>query len=98
MTNKESLQRYLELTNQIQVLEEEKSTLGESIFNELKTDGLDKLQSEFGTFSLVKTAKYTFSEAVKALEDHLKKAKEEEKEKNIALVEEKETLRFQAKK
>lgn len=92
------LAKYHELTLQIEALEEQKSALSMEIQSALKTDGLEKLQCPFGTFSLVKTAKYTFTDAVKALEDQAKALKEEEKTSGKATVEEKETLRFQAKK
>jgi hypothetical protein len=92
------LEKYHELTLQIEALEEQKSALSGEIQTALKIDGLEKLQCQFGTFSLVKTSKYTFTDAVKTLEEAAKAMKEEEKASGKATVEEKETLRFQAKK
>lgn len=102
MITPERLEEYYEVIQEIAHLEERKSALGEALLAGMKEYGVDKLQAEFGTFSLVKTTKYTFSEEVKAYEEgtntYIKALKEQEKEQGIAEAEEKEILRFQAKK
>lgn len=96
--NREILQDYADITAQIKNLEERKEKLAEALLSYMSTEGIEKVQDEMGTFSLVRTKRYEYSADMKALEEYVKECKEDEKTTGAATAKESLSMRFQAPK
>lgn len=57
----------------------------EAMLAEMKKEGKEKEQFEFGTVSVATRSSYTYSEAVKKLEDKVKIKKDEEVKLGVAI-------------
>lgn len=75
---------YAVLDKQIKALEEEKSLLRELIVADFKKSNLEKVESEYGLFTIGKKINWSYSSKIKALEDKVKIAKDKEQKKGIA--------------
>jgi H2-forming N5,N10-methylenetetrahydromethanopterin dehydrogenase-like enzyme len=95
MNNK--LQQYNDIVRQIRMLESTLDELRPQVLGHLEKQGLDTLQTAFGTFTVMQSVKYIFSERVKQYEVELKTLKDNEKEEGIAQREESRVLRFTPK-
>src|SRR3990167_8109325 len=80
MTSLSLYKKYASLNEKLLALEEEKQSLRAEILAELKKSGIDKDETDYGTFSVTKTARWAYTQAVKLLEEKLKikKIKEEQ--------------------
>ena len=80
MTSLSLYKKYASLNEKLLALEEEKQSLRAEILAELKRSGIDKDETAYGTFSVIKTARWTYTKVVKMLEEKLKikKIKEEQ--------------------
>ncbi len=76
---KDILERYAALKAAEKTLKTELAELNPQIKSFIIEQGADKLDSEYGTFSLKKVPQWQFSEVVQNLEDALEKEKEKEK-------------------
>lgn len=90
--------KYAALVTDIKKLEAEAKEAKQEILADLTANGLDKYQTPEGTYSVIPTKTWVYSEKVDMLKAMMEAQKEEEVEKGIALVEETPTLRFQLKK
>lgn len=88
------LNNYHALTQQIAELEAKKEALKLQIMDEMRNEGLEAVQTDFGRFTLYNVVKYTFSDDVKKAEEKVKRMKEKEKDEGTALIEETPTLRY----
>ena len=91
-------EQYAKIKKEIEVLETIADDLKKKIVADMKERNMPKQQEAYGSFTLVKKAKYIYSDEVKKIEDIVKMAKIEEEEKGIAQIEETEYLTFKAVK
>lgn len=96
--NKELLQRYVALRVEIKALEEKETSLKQEILAELNSNKIEKINTDFGSFTVCKKLFWTYSPKVKAIEDRLKLAKITEQEKEIAKSSESKYLMFKESK
>lgn len=67
---------YFDLQSKINALEEKKTALRTSILEDMNKKGAVKVESDFGTFSIVESVKYVFdAEAKQAIADAKKMTK-----------------------
>jgi predicted nucleic acid-binding Zn-ribbon protein len=90
--------QYVDLEKEFKALEEKKQALRDQIVSAMRAEKIEKDATEFGTFTIAKKTSWTYSEAVKKLEDKVKIAKVREQEKGVAKSEVIEYLRFSEKK
>lgn len=76
--------QYAALMEQMKLLEEEKETLKASIISELVKEGTDKVETDWGKFTIAGRTSWKYSDKVTALSERLKLAKIREEEKGIA--------------
>lgn len=95
---KENFQTYADLKNKIKELSQQAEIIEGEILQEITEAGVEKVESGFGTFSLMKRKTWKYSEDIKTLEEGMKKNKKMEEENGTATFEEKTSLRFQATK
>lgn len=86
---------FAEVKAQIKFLEEQESLLKAQIIKDLHKRKVDKLEGEFGTFTICNKKKYTYSKKLQKLEEDLKIKKYEEQEKGVAKVEVSEYIKFE---
>lgn len=94
--NTELLQKYATIKVQIAALEEQEAALKLEVQKHLEEQKLEKYSSEFGTFSVVARASYTYSDAVEKANKELKELKKKEENDMTAKKETTYSLRFQA--
>ena len=81
---KQTLKKYAELQARIKGMELMRDQLKEEIIEELHKDKLEKVESEYGKFTISARRSYTYTESVKKLEEKVKLAKIKEEEKGLA--------------
>jgi hypothetical protein len=86
MQNDELLRKYVMLELSFKALEEQKKALREEIVEDFKKKGLEKVNSEFGSFTICNKTSWKYSESIKSLENKVKIAKDKEQKKGIAKV------------
>lgn len=91
-------EEYASVDAQIKALELKKEQLRPHIIQMMIDDGIDKLETALGKFSITKLKKWVYSEAVNELADKLKAAKAREESTGDATFEETDSLRFTAAK
>lgn len=97
--NKELLVQYAQLKIQEKELQSKIKELAPQILKSIDDSGADKVElSEYGSFSLVTTKKWKYSEAVKTAETVLEQLQEKEKADGTATFEENKQLKFFALK
>ena len=95
MQNQEKIiQEYSTICKQIKELEEKKSKMTEELLNDLVTENVSTVKSDFGTLSVRTKKTYKYTDKVKEIEAQLKKQKQDEEEKNLATFTEKPFLVF----
>lgn len=94
--SEERLMQYAALKQEMDALDLEIKALGVFIAADLQARGIDKMQSEWGTFSVVEIPRWEYSEAVAHLDDLLKDAREKERIEGIAKKRSTTSLRFQS--
>lgn len=82
----ETLSRYYDLEITFRRLEIEKQLLRDKIVTDLKKNKLDKVESDFGSFTVCEKKNWKYSGKVKSMEDKVKIAKDKEQKKGIAKV------------
>ena len=92
----DNFMRYAALKQEMDTLDHEIKVLGIAITADLQAKGIDKMQSEWGTFSVIEVPRWEYSEAVSRLDDLLKDTREKERIDGIAKKRSTTSLRFQA--
>lgn len=82
--NKDLLKEYYKLELKFRELENEKKLLRDSIVEDFRKNKLDKVESDFGSFTICEKKSWKYSEKIKSLEDKVKIAKDKEQRKGIA--------------
>lgn len=95
--NKDKLQLYANLKNQVAALEEQIEALKPEIVGMMIAEDVEKVQTEFGVFNLEKRRTWEFSENVQIAEDNVKDLKAKEKAEGLATYTESPTLKFLTK-
>ncbi len=93
---KENLKRYAELKIQEKAIKAELEELNPKVRDFISSQGVDKLPTTMGVFSLVAKAVWKYSPAVKKLEDQVDKLKEKEKADGTATSDARYDLMFKA--
>lgn len=96
--NKEVLKEYAELKVQEKQIKLRIDELNPLIKADLVAQGLDKLPTNLGNFNIKRAKKWTYSEAVKKMEENLKLLKTEEEADGTATFVEVEQLEFRENK
>lgn len=76
--------QYSAVMSQIKLLEEERDTLKREIVDTLEKDGTEKVETEWGKFTVAHRTSYQYSDKVDKIVERLKIAKIREEEKGIA--------------
>lgn len=92
--NKELLKNYSEVKKQIKELEVKADELQPLVLAELTSAGVDKVESEFGTFSITERNKWTYPDYVKSAEKKFKDEKKKAEENGDAKSEKVKGLTF----
>ncbi len=92
------LNEYASLSLQIKDLEAQRAAIKPELVEQFSTQGIEKMESDIGTFSIVRISSWKYSKKVVEQEEKLKIAKVREQEKGIAKASVSETIRFQQKK
>ena len=87
--------RYTALARQRDAIDKELDALKGIIFEDMSSDGLGTYDYKGSKFTIMKRAKWVYTEAIVALEEMLSQAREDERDRGTARVEEVETLRVQ---
>lgn len=95
--DKNKFVEYANIKNQIKELTLKSKEIEKEVFQKMKEIEADKVNSDFGTFSIVKRSKYTYPEYVTELENKYKIKKKESEKNGDAKVELQESLMFRAK-
>jgi hypothetical protein len=91
---KELLKKYITLRAKREALLAEEEVVRAEILKDMQTNKETKIESDFGSFTVVGKKTWVFSKKVKTLEETLKIEKAREQEKGIAKFTEKEYLLF----
>jgi hypothetical protein len=91
---KELLSEYAKIQERIDALDAVKEALRDKILKEIKKTPDQKEESRWGTFLLVVRPMWTYTPAVKTLEEKVKALKEKEQKKGLATAVHAESLRF----
>ena len=95
---KELLKEYVKLETKFKELEEQKKALREEIVQAMRKEKMEKVETDFGSFTICYKSSYAYTDAIKKLEDKVKIAKIKEQEKGIAEKTTSEYLLFKAPK
>lgn len=82
--DKKLLREYAALEIEYKEIEARRSNLRDAIVQRMVKDKLDKVESDFGMFTVGRRASWTYTDAVKKIEDRLKIAKTKEQQKGLA--------------
>lgn len=82
--DKKVLKEYQNLEKKAEEIEKQRSELRAQIVEELQKEKVKKMESEYGTFTVASRVTYTYSEAIKKLNEKVKLAKVKEERKGIA--------------
>lgn len=91
---KEQYQRYAELEAQIKLLEEEKNTIKSKIMGSMIENSQEKLETEFGKFTITKLKKWEYPVSVVNKEVDYKTAKSNAELDGTATYTENASIRF----
>lgn len=94
---KELYKEYGELDLQIKKLQDRQKAIKSELEEDMKSQEVDKVQAEFGTFFLVTRKTWKYSDEVKAKETEVKVLKKTEEETGKAESTESTSLSFRAK-
>lgn len=92
------LLEYAALETRFRALEAERETMREEIVTMLHRAKIDKLETEVGSFTVGRRVSWTYTEAVKKIEERLKIARTKEQQKGLAESSETEYLLFKEPK
>lgn len=82
--DKQLLKRYRQVKKKLADWKQEEDQLKDQIIDGLNEEGVDKLESNWGTFTVAIRKSYEYSDEVKKLEEKVKLAKVKEEQKGIA--------------
>ena len=101
---KELFENYAVINNKIKALTAEAKKIEVQVTAEMNTEEVEKVESDFGTFFFTSRKSWTYSDAIKPLEEavstassELKEAQTEEQKNGTATAEEKKSLTFRGK-
>lgn len=86
--------QYADIKLQIRFLEERAEELNKEIVADMQDNKVEKVETEFGKFTICTKKTWKFSPKVKSLEEKVKLAKIDEQERGIAKAEESNYLLF----
>lgn len=92
------LAQYATLSMQIKDLEAQRSALKENLISEFKSDGVEKVENDFGTFTTYPVTTWKYSPVLVKKEEAIKIAKIKEQEKGIAKAKTSDAFRFTPRK
>lgn len=92
------LDHYANLKTQEKALKKEIEDLQESVKNVIESKKADKIETDLGSFSLIRKKKWQYSPRVTEHANQLKLFKEEEEQSGVATFDEETTLVFKAKR
>ncbi len=92
--NKILYQKYFNLKTQIKQLEEAEKSLKEEIIKDLNASNVEKVATDFGSFTICKKVSWKYSDKVKTIADRLKMAQIREQEQGTAIPSESQYLMF----
>ncbi len=78
------LAQYAEIETEYKALDFARSALRDLIVEEMQKSKLDKVESDFGLFTVARKQSWSYSPAVTKIEDRLKLAKVKEQQKGLA--------------
>ena len=81
---KELFARYAKIEQEFRILEAEKSEVRRLILDDLKKNRLDKVESDYGNFTVGQKTTWVYSPKVLLLQEKLKITQVKEQEKGIA--------------
>lgn len=90
--------KYVELEKQLAIIEEEKKSLREQILADLSKRGVEKDETEVGTFTVCRKTTWAYTDAAKKLKDKVKLAEIDEQERGKAKATVTEYIKFTEKK
>ncbi len=90
------IKKYSNLRLKIKELEEQEQELRVEILDEMDKNKLDKVESEYGNFTVGRRKTWVYSKKVEALEERVKIAKYKEQEEGVAESKETQYLVFKA--
>lgn len=96
--DEKALAQYAALSMEIKTLEAQRASIKLDIVEEFVAQGVDKMETDLGTFSLTRTRKWRYSKKLTAQEEKLEIARVDEQEKGIAKATITESIRFQQRK
>ena len=78
------LKEYVKLEEKFKALETEKKELRTKIVEDMTKAKMEKIETDFGSFTICQKASWKYTEAVEKIEDRLKIARIKEQEKGLA--------------
>lgn len=96
--NNSLFKEYAKLEIQYAELQKTKESLREKIVSELKKEGVEKAETDFGIFTRAKKISYEYTDAIRKLEEKTKLAKVKEQNSGKAKAVESEYLRYTPQK
>ena len=94
MTSLSLYKKYASLNEKLLALEEEKQSLRAEILAEMKKNDTEKDSTSYGTFSVMRIPYWTYTPAVKKLEERVSIAKVKEQNKGLAKAKYTESIRY----
>lgn len=88
------LAQYHLIEQEYKAIEGKRQALREKIVETLKKEGLEKIESDYGSFTVARRSTWVYSKTVKNIEEKLKIAKTKEQQKGIAKSSETEYLLY----
>jgi len=72
--NKKVMAEFVKITSELKALEEKREALRESIVQEMDSEKLTKVESDYGVFSIAQRVSYEYTDAVAKLKEKVKLA------------------------
>ncbi len=94
--DKKLFKAYVKLNDQIKALDEQKEEMRATIISTLAKEGIEKAETDFGTFTRAKKTSHAYTDAVKTLEEKVKMAKTKEQQQGKTIITVSEYLVFTA--
>lgn len=96
--NKDLYEKYVAIRFELKALEDKEKALKEQIVADLNQNKVEKITTDFGSFTICKKTSWKYSDKVKTIAERLKLAQIQEQEKGIATPVESQYLMFTEKK
>lgn len=72
--NKKALSEFVKVTSEMKALEEKREALRVAILEDMEAENLNKVESDYGTFSVAQRTSYEYTEAIAKLKEKVKLA------------------------